>query len=573
MSITHVRLSRWSVLFIMGLKALVAQTPLGLGRSLSIGAVRGQVLDAQSGLPVRSASVTLSLLAPGDAAMAAAERQRVSAGPGLQPSQYSALSDSEGRYSFEIVAAGQYTLSATKTGYLETHYDVQNPFETGSILDVTSGRTLTGMIKILSPGAISGKVTDADGEPFDDGNVRLMSSVWVHGKLRHVVIASTRPNDLGDFRFGKLRPGTYFVAIAPAVHRDGETSSQASDTKRAVRTFHPAATALIEATPIEVRVGAESRSADIVVQQRATHTVKGRVVSEGVVNAAMSLAPADEDVMSLALGGSTIRPNGEFSFENVPPGLYKFTYLAAFAKGSTFVDTTISVNDADIDDLKIAVPLPVSIRGQVRVDSVASPVDLSNISISLVAAGPLVAPSCGARVLADGSFVIEACSPGDYVVTIKAPPELYVKLLASGSQELRDRLLTARGGSVPLDVVLKSGTAQIAGTIVGDSAGGSPLPSIGYYVLLPSARPLTGSGARFGNADSQGKFRITGLEPGKYRLFAFESPSLTAFDNPEVLKALESVGSEVELKDSDSAAVFLTLLTGQTAANIFEQDK
>ena len=64
------------------------------------------------------------------------------------------------------------------------------------------------MVRLLPRGTISGKVTNSDGDAIDNGIVQLVSRVWLRGKFRHLIVAGVRPNDLGEYRFARLAPGT-----------------------------------------------------------------------------------------------------------------------------------------------------------------------------------------------------------------------------------------------------------------------------------------------------------------------------------------------------------------------------
>jgi hypothetical protein len=553
----------------------LAQSPTTAQNSISLS---GRVLDTKSGAPIRNAVLQLVPLAQEDKALAAAQRERLSPVSANRPAAGSATSDADGNYAFETVGAGQYTLSATKLGYLDTRYGATDPFQAGSIINVQPGRPLNLNVKMLLPGTISGKVIDDAGEPVDGGTVRLISSVWSRGELRHLVVAGSRPNDLGEFRFGKVRPGRYFLCFTPTIPRGSSAAGgirSDHEVLASVRTFHPSATMIDDAEPVAVEVGSDVRAANIVVQQRATHAIRGKIISGPVLAAAMNLTPADEDSTALALSGANLGPTGEFAFLDVPPGLYKLTYLASIGKGSSQVETEIRVEDADVTGVTVAIPPPATIRGQITVNPAEAQLDLSKLTVTLVAADALVGPSYSAGVHTDGSFVIDACSPGRYQVAIKGPQEIYAKTLLVGSQELPDRLLSVSGSDVRLEVAVRTGAAQIQGTINGgdgvDNLSG--VSAAAYYVLLPDMSQASGSGIRLGHSDQNGTFLVRGLAPGRYRVFCFESPSLAAFDNPSVLKAVASLGTEVEVNENDSVPVTVSIISRMTADALFSQDR
>ena len=64
----------------------------------------------------------------------------------------------------------------------------------------------------MRPAAIiTGKITDADGDPLRDVRVMATTIGLSHGRLGHDSGIGTT-NDLGEFRIPDLRPGRYIVA-------------------------------------------------------------------------------------------------------------------------------------------------------------------------------------------------------------------------------------------------------------------------------------------------------------------------------------------------------------------------
>src|SRR5689334_22919708 len=83
--------------------------------------LRGRVLSAESGGPVRRAQVRISSQDIGSK---------------------SALTDAEGRYEFRDLPAGRFNMSATKAGYVTIQYGQTRPFESGKALDLTEGQAM-----------------------------------------------------------------------------------------------------------------------------------------------------------------------------------------------------------------------------------------------------------------------------------------------------------------------------------------------------------------------------------------------------------------------------------------------
>jgi hypothetical protein len=69
--------------------------------------------------------------------------------------------------------------------------------------------------------------------------------------------------------------------------------------------------------------------------------------------------------------------------------------------------------------------------------------------------------------------------------------------------------------------------------------------------------------------DQKGRFRMAGVAPGKYRLFAIEGFDDDRWGSPELAKVLEAKSVELELKESDKKQVSVTVISaGEWAAAV-----
>ena len=87
--------------------------------------------------------------------------------------------DGRGRFAFTALPAGSFTITATKTGYLDGAYGKRRPDGQGQALDLRDGERVTdAAITMWRFATISGTVTDDVDEPmYHDGSVRRRSIV------------------------------------------------------------------------------------------------------------------------------------------------------------------------------------------------------------------------------------------------------------------------------------------------------------------------------------------------------------------------------------------------------------
>src|SRR5262245_61411690 len=169
-------------------------TPQRAGSSV----IRGRVVAAETGEPLRRATVRLSGSSPGDSTLVATDR--------------------EGRYEFHDVPPGRHTLTASKTGYVAMSYGQRRPGEPGRPLEISSERSL-GFVdfQLLRGGVIVATVIDNRGEPLAGVTVQAQQYRYTNGERRLARVAGDiSPNasgtdDRGQIRLSGLAPGDYYV--------------------------------------------------------------------------------------------------------------------------------------------------------------------------------------------------------------------------------------------------------------------------------------------------------------------------------------------------------------------------
>ena len=201
--------------------------------------LRGRILDAETGKPVRRALVRIFPMVQG-----APETQ----GRTL-------VSDDDGRYEFKELKAGRYSLSASKSGYVSLSYGQTRPFESGKPIDILDTQILERVDFSLPRGAvISGRVLDEYGDPMPDVRVQALRSQFVQGQRRLMSAGgrSDSTDDTGVYRISGLPPGQYYVSATPAGAAAAPFSAGDDDRLGYAATFFPRTTNGAEAQRITV---------------------------------------------------------------------------------------------------------------------------------------------------------------------------------------------------------------------------------------------------------------------------------------------------------------------------------
>src|SRR3954471_203308 len=320
------------------------------------GQIAGRVLAADSGQPVRKAMVRLS-----------STELRVSR---------TSSTDPDGRYDFRDLAAGRYTVSAFKGGYVNIAYGQRRPNQPGKPLQLADKQTLDRIdISLPRGGVIAGRVLDEFGEPIADVQVVPMRNQFTAAGRRPM--PSGRPastDDIGEFRLYGLAPGQYYIS---ATLRNQSFGPDGSDDRSGYApTYYPGTPNIADAQVLTVGTG-ETRS-DIVLMLVPTRTAQiSGIVVDGQgqpVKLGSVQAFPDANVMGIGMSGGPIR-DGSFTISGVPPGEYNLRAMINRPAADTppeFATASITVTGADISGVRLAPVKPVTLAGRIVVSASAA---------------------------------------------------------------------------------------------------------------------------------------------------------------------------------------------------------
>jgi hypothetical protein len=135
--------------------------------------------------------------------------------------------------------------------------------------------------------------------------------------------------------------------------------------------------------------------------------------------------------------------------------------------------------------------------------------------------------------------------PGDFRVTLQGvPPSGYIRSMRLGNADvLNDGLHMSGPPEGLLEIVIGANAGRIQGTVV--NARQQTL-SNRTVVLVPDLRLRHRTDLyKVVSTDSMGQFRIEGVAPGGYKLFAWDNVESGAWHDPAFIGAYENVGRPV----------------------------
>jgi hypothetical protein len=138
----------------------------------------------------------------------------------------------------------------------------------------------------------------------------------------------------------------------------------------------------------------------------------------------------------------------------------------------------------------------------------------------------------------DGGFVYKDLTPGEYRVTLSGlPPDLFIKEARFGGVDaLTQAFKLTEPPNAPLEITLATGTS-VSGTVAGGAAK--------QVVLIPAGGPRKPHLYRTAMPDTSGKFAMTGVAPGDYRVYAWKEIEPFQYFDPDFMRAYEGAGVPV----------------------------
>lgn len=503
-----------------------------------VATVTGRVVAAGSGSPVRAAQVTLLA---GLASMTSGAHQE-------------ATTDDDGRFVFRGVPAGEYTLTAAKTGYVTWRFGQRRAFEKPAPLVVSGGGPVAADIYIPRAGAIAGRVYDERAEPISNARITVYRARMIQGTRRlEAVGGSDQTDDRGAFRVYGLPPGAYYVAaslrVAPA--------DSVVDTVYAP-TYFPGTGDLAEAQKISLELGSEALAQFQLLPARRVR-VSGAVLQSGGGPASAFLnlmSDAGEHGVPLGVGAAT-REDGSFTLPDVTPGTY--TLYASLRNGEPdeSAEMRLTVGNDDVTGITLVTGRPAVVRGTLALDPPggALPPGIGVTARSARGGGPMTAGD-----VTRGRFELTT-PPGPFRLDVHGLPEtLAVKgITVDGIDAIDVPVELASGHVAAARVVLTNRVTEISGTA--RASAGAAGHSVIVFPEDPALRTLSGRYVRRAPIGAGGAFRIVGLPPADaYLAIAVDYLEEGEEGDPDFLAAVAPRATRLSIAEGETRTLELAVV-------------
>jgi len=460
--------------------------PIAVGTAIVSGVV---TTDDAQGEPIRRATV---LLAAGDIRL-----------------PMTAVTDDAGRFTFTEVAGGNYTIVASKPGYVTSFYGAKKPGHGPGVAIAVLDNQRVGNIrvKMLHGAAITGVVRRQSGQPAVSVPIEVMPVQNVGGTRRTSLgidtstpfargtsqMGSATTDDRGVYRVFGLAPGEYVVMTQG----------------RALESFLSNDVRLV--TPAELQW---AQSASSVNPASGPAPEAGQTVTYSTVY--YPGTPDASTATTITLGANEERNGVDFTMTLVPTA--KVTGVVFDSDGQPMSGATVQIQ----------------------------PKQRSNQS-SLELALTMFGPGGNGRTLPDGTFTLRGVTPGDYTVSVRAQPKSATPSRGAANPGVAELSMVMAGifgggGSTPTlwaseDVSISGRDVQglslrlqpgmtVTGKVVYQGSV-LPPPTDLTKTRVSLTAPATGSspvdlamsmmGGSMATVSADGTFVVKGVVPGQYR--------------------------------------------------------
>jgi hypothetical protein len=463
--------------------------------------------------------------------------------------QYGAQTTDEGKFSVAGIAPGSYSVFGERVGFARGRvYVTLKADDKKSDLEV----------KLTPVGAITGRVTDAEGVPVE------RASVITEGAEKKE--ASTDEN--GQFRIGGLAPGKYRVKAAhessmyrfyymrPEIRADGTTEVYNATT------YYPGVLTAKQAGKVEVRPDGESTGIDIHLAGVPFVRVSGKVA--GMPRGALQAYA----FISWRGGGqgNQLSPDGSFEFWGLDPGKYKLGAGWSAPGGEESLwgsrvstpEVEIEVAGSNVDNIELRLVPDSNITGRLELDTPEGPPPTPQRTITLRDVTNGSAIGTPVPVGADDTFKLEKVHAGKYIVGLSWD-SAYVKSMRLGTTETDGDVLDVSNGAAgaELTLVLSTATGSVSGTVHDDRGNAAEA-----RVFLVHDR---GEDAIFASQSvktkADGAYSFPNVPPGSYKLVAVPEDDADLVVQGYGLTEYDDVMNSVEIHAADKVPLDLELRT------------
>jgi Carboxypeptidase regulatory-like domain len=539
------------------------------------GVIKGRVVDGITGAPLARVRVRISTPVP----------------------RASAYTDATGSFAFTALPVGNYVINADKSTYLSGRFpEIGRTVRSFSMPRVLAeGQVVSDVVvRMYHGGAIAGRVVDAQGDPVESVNIRVLR-LPPGGRGKPQMRNSTSTNDLGEFRVARLEPGSYLLSAVPQRNAPDEPVADApAPPPQPVSTYYPNTVAIDQAQPIVIDRGQTVGGVEIMLAEGTLSTVSGTVLGadgQPLSNGgSINVRSASRDVAGMvdSIGGMGLRQDGTFRLQ-LPPGDYVLEAQASPPPASpgtpmrmenmSFGRAPVTVAGGNIEGLTIVVGRGAVVTGRIVFDgTTVLPPNNGDLHVMMFQGDGVNCRAGQPQIAADWTFRLEGMSGTCAATAQPLGGRWNLKSFTSTDEDLLKNPHTFEPGQTLANVqlVYTDRRTEISVRVADDNGQTTQeyvaliFPAVDkaawtsavqqvrilaprppeITAMLMSIQPPSSSTARNPSMmPMPAQEKVTGLRPGEYYAIAVDDMENELSRDPFVLERLAATATRITVGD------------------------
>ena len=443
---------------------------------------------------------------------------------------FAAKTNSDGKYELKL-PVGSYYATVRGPGF----YELENGKFSRTLRTITVANDIVQTdfdFEMERGGVITGRVTNADGQPLIEAKVNLVSVEPPPPPLmsaRSELPTTAQTDDRGIYRIFGAIPGRYVLSVGEAL-----TAYNGSQGRPLyARTFYPGTSDQSKATVLSIASGTELKGIDLkVAAPEKGFSISARIVDEETEQPVVNIECSLRIIANGAISGGLSRQNfsnqnGVCTIENIPAGRYRISVPSGgiIRSGTTpnyyGESNEFDVVDQDVSGIVLKAKRGATISGIVILDGkpnkkTQETFQKLHFNATTTEVGRQIIPK-GFSLKDDGSFFIEGLPPGKLNIAITLIEGITLKFALARVElqgvEQKAPITVGPGEQIKnLRLVYVQATGSIRGTVKLTN-GALPQNLKGTAFLYRDE-----TGVNWGIVDSRGQFLIEAVPAGVYKL-------------------------------------------------------
>jgi hypothetical protein len=467
------------------------------------------------------------------------------------------ITSADGRFLFQGLAAGKYSLEGRRQGYIDAAYDSHEQYST-AIVTGADFDTEHLVLRLPPAGLIAGKVLDESGEAVRHATVAVYYEDHSSGIGQVRQIRSAQTDDQGEYEVTPLVPGTYFVSASAtpwyAVHPESQVEQPGAPPVSVDRsldvtyplTYYGDETEAENASPIPIR-GGDHVTADIHLSPAPALTLRFRVPENpqnGFQMPQLQQTGFDGRTTYVQTAGFRMVSPGVMEITGIPVGKYN---VRVNEEGSGAQMSNIDLNKEGQElDLSSAEALS-NVKISVNISE-----DMPHRGVVALRSGRRVVVA-GQQVDAKGEAELQQVPAGVYDVVAGnfGKPYSIDRMAVEGAQVQGHKVKIAAGSSPSISLTLIEGSVQVQGVVKRAGKGVAEA----MVVLVPKDPDSHRDRFRRDQSDLDGTFSLQGVVPGLYTVLAIDDGWELDWSQPAVIAAYLKRGHSMEIVNQSGRTV------------------